>query len=43
MEQRIKLDLGDRDANVAGEGKALVEHAVENIDGAAGPRTYASL
>src|SRR5206468_7173625 len=38
-----ELDLGERDANVAGDGKALVEHAVENIDGAAGPRTYASL
>src|SRR6266581_4500939 len=32
-----ELDLGDRDANVAGDGKALVEHAVENIDGADGP------
>ena len=38
-----ELDLGDRDANVAGEGKALVEHAVENIDGAVGPMTGASL
>ena len=31
-----ELDLGDRDANVAGDGKALVEHAVENVDDAAG-------
>src|SRR2546429_8633330 len=38
-----ELDLGDRDANVAGDGKALVEHAVENIDGAVGPMTGASL
>src|SRR5205823_2735275 len=37
-----ELDLGDRDANVAGEGKALVD-AVENIDGAVGPMTGASL
>ena len=38
-----ELDLGDRDANVAGDGKALVEHAVKNIDGAVGPMTGASL
>src|SRR2546422_3135995 len=38
-----ELDLGDRDADVASDGKALVEHAVENIDGADGPRTFASL
>src|SRR5947208_2912161 len=38
-----ELDLGDRDADVAGDGKALVEHAVENIDGADGQSTFASL
>ena len=38
-----ELDFGDRDANVAGDGKSLVEHAVENIDDATGAMTCGSL
>src|SRR5438034_2454932 len=38
-----ELDFGDRDANVAGDGKSLVEHAPENIDDATGAMTCGSL
>src|SRR5437762_13756931 len=38
-----ELDFGDRDANVAGDGKSLVDHAVENIDDATGAMTCGSL
>ena len=37
------LDVGDRDAKVAGDGKALVEQAAENIDDAAGTLTRNSV
>ena len=36
---REEFDLGDREANIAGDGKAFVEHAVENVDDAGGVMT----